>query len=570
MKRCPECRRDYHDDSLLYCLDDGTALLDGPASAPGREEPQTAILRGVDRSGESPTTAQINSTDQTAISHSGPPAAPKAAVDKRLVGISFLVAVIVVTAGVLGYRYYSPTKPINSIAVLAFENRSGNADSDYLSDGLTESLIYRLSQLPDLKVSPTSSILRYKGKDTDLQKIASELGVQAIMSGRIAQRGDNLTISVELVDAANNKLLWGEQYERKISELLATQREIATEITNKLKVRLTGVDAAKAEKKYTDNNDAYQLYLRGRFYFAKRGKDNLLKGIDYYQHAIALDPNFALAYVGVAESYNLAVSNSNLSPQEAMPLAEAAVRRALEIDRSLAEAHAAHATSLIANWNWSDAEREYKRALELDPNAAETHYRYAINYLITVGRSDEAIAEIKRALELEPLSLAMNANLTSAYLAHRQPDLALEQAQKAYNLDPNHLSARLWLGLAYIGNARYDDAIALDEKILQVDPTDPDILYTVGYAYGRSGRRNEAEAVIRKLKDIAQTQYVDLTSIAAVYTGLNKRDEAFAELEKAFDSRSPTLAATLADPLLDPLRDDPRFNDLLRRMNLPE
>ncbi len=373
MKRCPECRRDYYDERLLYCLDDGSALLEGPASG---NEPATAILHETAAPGEAATRVQIQLTDQTAnlpgvARHD---VSVPTGFNKRLLTVPMLVA-IVAAGGFLGYRYFKPASggQINSIAVLAFENRSSNSDSDYLSDGLTESLIYRLSQLPGLKVSPTSSVFRYKGKEIDVQKIASELGVEAVMSGRMTQRGDDLIISVELVDAANNKLLWGEQYERKTSELLATQREIAAAITNNLKLKLTGTDQPKAAKKYTDSNEAYQLYLKGRFHFAKRGKEDLLKAAGYFKQAIDLDPNFALAYVGVADSNNVAMFNGNIPPQEAMPVVESAVRRALEIDPSLAEAHAAMANSLAATWKWADAEGEYARALELDPNAADIH-----------------------------------------------------------------------------------------------------------------------------------------------------------------------------------------------------
>jgi TolB-like protein len=257
--------------------------------------------------------------------------------------------------------------------VLPFHNKSSDADTEYLSDGLAESLIYRLSQLPNLKVSPTSSVFRYKGKETDAIKIGNELGVKAVMSGRIVQRGDNLTISVELVDVRNNKLLWGEQYERKMSDLLATQREIAAEIAQKLQLKLSGDEKKGLTKRYTDNNEAYQLYLKGRYHFAKRTKDDVLRSIEYYQQAIKLDPNFALAYARIAEAYNQMPAYPYLSPKEAFPQAKAAAKRALEIDPTLAEAHTALANSLaVYDWNWLEAEREFKRALELDPNSAAT------------------------------------------------------------------------------------------------------------------------------------------------------------------------------------------------------
>ena len=279
-----------------------------------------------------------------------------------------VAALLIIASAVGAYFYVTPARSggvIDSIAVLPFQNNSADADTEYLADGLAESLIYRLSQLPNLRVSPTSSVFRYKGKDTDPQVIARTLGVDSVMTGRITQRGDNLTISVNLVDAANNRSLWGEQYERKMSELLATQRDIATEITKKLQLKLSG-DEKGVTKRYTDNNDAYQLYLKGRYHYAKRTKDDILKGIEYFQHAIKLDPDFALAYTLVADSYASLPAYGYLSPKEAVPQAKSAAKRAIEIDPTLAEGHTSLAISLaVYDWNWAEAEREFKRGIDL-------------------------------------------------------------------------------------------------------------------------------------------------------------------------------------------------------------
>ena len=308
MKRCPECRRDYYDDTLLYCLDDGNALLEGPAnlseppaSAGGQfgDEPATAILHSTAAPGEAPTRAQIHMTDQTAVLPTGTgDIVPKPrGLDKRLLAALFLLAIIIL-GGFIGYRYFKPgtSEQINSIAVLPFENRSGSADTDYLSDGLADSLIYRLSQLPNLKVSPTSSVMRYKGKETDVAQIAKELEVDAIMSGRLTQRGDDLSISVQLIDSRTKKLIWAEQYDRKMADLLATQREIATTITQKLQLKLSGDDTKGLTKHYTENNEAYQLYLKGRFYLSRRTAKDAQKSIEHFGQATAIDPKFALAY----------------------------------------------------------------------------------------------------------------------------------------------------------------------------------------------------------------------------------------------------------------------------------
>ena len=488
-----------------------------------------------------------------------------------------VIVVLVLVAGSIGLglfwraRNSTAEGTINSIAVMPFQNRSADADTEYLSDGLAESLIYRLSQLPNLKVSPTSSVFRYKGKETDAQKIGNELGVSAVLTGRIVQRGENLTISVELVDVRTNKLLWGEQYERKMSELLTTQREIAAEITNKLQLKLSGEGEQKLAKKYTDSNEAYQLYLKGLFHFANRTKEDVQKAIGYFQQATRLDPNFALAYVGISQSYSMMPSYSYLSPKEAFPQAKAAAQKALEIDPSLADAHGALATTFAAyDWNWVEAEREFKRAIELNPNVADIHYRYGLIYLIPAGRMGEAIREIKRALELEPLSIAMNANLAGAYMYARQNDLALEQARKTFDLEPSHITARVWLANVYESLGMYNEAIALSEESLKNHLSDQYFLLYSGYAYAKTGRREKAEDAIKKLRDLEKTEPVDPYIFAMLYVGLGDKDKAFVELEKSFNERGYYVPLLSVDPLMDPLRDDPRFADLIKRIGLPK
>jgi serine/threonine protein kinase/tetratricopeptide (TPR) repeat protein len=482
-----------------------------------------------------------------------------------------VVAVVLIGAVAFSAYYVrarNTVTAIDSIAVLPFENKSNAADTDYLSDGLAESLIYRLSQLPNLKVSPTSSVMRYKGKQTDVKTIASELGVSAVMIGRIAQRGDDLTISVELVDVRNNKVLWGEQYERKMSDLLATQREIAAAIAQKLQLKLAGNEARGITKRYTDNNEAYQLYLKGRFHFARRTDEDIRRSIELFQQAIKLDPNFALAYVGVSESYNVMPSYPYMSPNEANPLAKAAVAKALEIDPNLPEAHTvAGMIAATYDWDWVKAEREFKRSLELDPNLALTHYRYAWVYLSPMGRHDEAIAEMKRAMELEPLSVVQGANFAAVYLYARQFDKALDQARKTYDLDPNMVTGQNWMCHAYDVNGMYAESLAISEKTTQFNRT----LYgAMGYAYAKSGQRQKAEAVLKQWKEIEKTKYVTNYWMATVYAALGEKDAAFAELEKAYREHDWFFQRLRSDPFMDPLRDDPRFKDLVRRLGLPE
>jgi serine/threonine-protein kinase len=483
--------------------------------------------------------------------------------------VAGLLTLLLAVGGFFGYKYLSPTNTqINSIAVLPFENRIGSADSEYLSDGLAESLIYRLSQLPDLKVSPTSSVFRYKGKETDPQVVAKELGVDSVMTGRITQRGDNLTISVELVDAQNNKLLWGEQYERKLAELLATQREIAVEITDKLRLKLSGESEQKLEKKYTTNNEAYQLYLKGQFYFAKRTKEDILQSIELYRQAIALDPNFALAYIGVAESFVVMPSYPYLSPAEAIPQAKAAIARVIELDAELPETHAI-AGMIAAGYdrNWAESECQFKRSLELNPNLALTHHRYASIYLSPVGRHEEAIAEMKRAMELEPLSLVQGANFAEVLMYAGRFDEALEQARKTYELDPNHPAVRRILCDILNARGMYAESLSISEKSLSQSDS---LMEQAGYAFVKTGQRQRAEEIIKRWKEIDKNEYVLNTAVAHVYAALGDKDAAFAELEKAYQQRDLLLTQLKTDPFFDNLRDDPHFKDLLRRMNLPE
>jgi len=484
------------------------------------------------------------------------------------------IALVITIAAVVLFAYYlrggKNGVAIDSIAVLPFQNKSSDADTEYLADGLAESLIYRLSQLPNLNVSPTSSVMRYKGKEADIAQIAKELEVDAVMSGRVSQRGDNLTISVELVDSRTKKIIWAEQYDRKMSDLLATQREIATTIAQKLELKLSGTEAKGITKRYTDNNEAYQLYLRGRYSFAKRTKDEMLRAVEYFRQAIKLDPKFALAYARVAETYGSMPAYPYLSPKEAFPQAKAAAQQALQIDPTLAEAHTFLAYSLVIyDWNWAEAERSFKRAIELDPNNSAAHFRYGQIYLAPTGRLDEAIVEIERGLDLEPLDINMGATLAWAYLVAEQNDKAVAQAKKTYDLEPSHPIGRWILSQAYIAKGMYAEAISLNEQWLQTDPTNQFPIRDAGIAYAKTGRRDKAEEMIRKFREIATTQYVPTCRIAGIYVALDDKDKAFEELNKAFEVRDWELYRLNADTYWDPLRDDPRFKEILKRLNLP-
>ena len=469
MKRCPECRRNYHDESLLYCLDDGNALLDGPASL---DEPATVTLSeppalGDGQFSESATRPQVHTTAAEAehrtrsdgltekLSFSTKSAA------KPLVGIA-LIAVLLI-GGFIGYRYSTTGGggQIDSIAVLPFENRSGSADTDYLSDGLADSLIYRLSQMPNLKVSPTTSVMRYKGKETEIAQIAKELEVDAVMSGRLVQRGDDLTISVQLIDSRSKKLIWAEQYDRKMADLLATQRDIATTITQKLQLRLSGEDAKGITKKYTDSNDAYQLYLKARFHGSKRTAKDAQRAIEYYQQAVALDPKFALAYAGLAEANWFLALYSYPQVNDLIPKARELALRALELDNSLAEPHSVLGIICMnADRDFACMEREQKLATELNPNYWEGHRRYGLQ-LMNLGRFDGARAAFKRALEIDPLSPITNLENARLLFYEGKYDESEWMSNKNVELDPNFWYAHLQLHDSY--RMKRDYAAAVEE-----------------------------------------------------------------------------------------------------------
>jgi serine/threonine-protein kinase len=482
------------------------------------------------------------------------------------------VAILVLVVVGVGLAFYLHARnnevAIDSIAVLPFDNQNHDPETEYLSDGFTDSIINSLTQLPNLKVIARSSVFRYKGKQTDPIAVANELGVRAVLTGRIMQRGDSLTIGVELVDARDNKQLWGEQYERKLSDLISVQREIAQEITGNLRLRLSGAEQERANKHYTEKPDAYQLYLRGRFYWNKRTGEAIKTAIEYFNQAIEKDPGYALAYVGLADCY--VVPANPQPPNEKMPKARAAAMRALELDETLAEAHTALARVLVVyDWDWAGAEKEFKRAIELNPRYAGVHQWYG-GYLEMLGRRDESLAERRQALELDPLSLTINFELGLAFYYARDYDKAIQQFQKTLELDPNFPLVHAYLPAAYEQKGMYDEAIAGFQKgiTLRGGTEWSFSMSGLGHAYGLSGKKAEARAVLDELQRTLRQQYVPADSIALVYAGLGEKDQAFTWLEKAYQEHAFKMAWLKVDPQWDSLRSDPRFADLVRRVGL--
>jgi TolB-like protein/DNA-binding winged helix-turn-helix (wHTH) protein/Flp pilus assembly protein TadD len=490
-------------------------------------------------------------------------------------GALLILAALFATIIVVSYLAYSrylargSKAGITSIAVLPFANETGDPNAEYLSDGISESLINSLSQLPGVKVIARSSAFKYKGREVDLKEVAKALGVEAILAGRVTQRGENLSISVELVNASDKTQMWGEQYDRKMSDLLAIQREIASEIVEKLKPKVSG-EEKRAAKHYTESNEAYQLYLKGRFHWNKRTAEALKKSIEYFNQAIDKDPSFALAYAGLADSY--VVPGNRLPPREAMPKAKAAAMRALELDDTLAEAHASLGRVFAAyDWDWPNAEKEYKRAIELNPRYATAHQWYG-GYLSVIGRSNEAIAERKRAVELEPLSLVINFELGVAFYYDRDYDRAIEQFQKTLELDQNFAPAHNFLPAAYEQKGMYNEAIAEFKKAIPLTAGSESSLSKagLGHVYGLSGKKNEARTLLDELKQISAQEFLPATSVALIYAGLGEKDQAFVWLDKGYEQRAFQLQWIKLDPRWDSLRSDPRFQDLTRRMGFPQ
>lgn len=566
MKRCPECQKEYFDDTLNFCLDDGASLIHAPAERP------TAIQLPEIPS-EAPTKPHVRPTDQTAVLPIGRIEGRFGRVRNKNWWLAIGLIVVTAAAGIFAYRRYlaESNVPITSIAVLPFKSRGGDADTQYLSEGLAESLIYRLSQLPDLKVSPTSSVFRYADKEVDPVAVGRELGVNAVLSGRIVQRGDNLTISADLVDIRNNRLLWGQQYDRKMSDLLETQREIARQIVENLKLKVSPQEKGLA-KNYTESNEAYQLYLKGRFYWNKRTNESMRKSIEFYQKAIAKDPNFALAYSGLADTYNLIsapeAGGGDDSPSDVLPKAKAAALKALEIDPTLAEPHVSLAHTLYYyDRDWAGAEREFKEAIKLNPRYAVAHHWYAI-YLTVVGRQQEALAEIKRAQELDPLSLPINVWVGWILAYNGQFDAAMDQLLKTKEMDPSFLLTRHRLALLYAEQKRFTEAIAEANEMLRLSNGRLGTL-TLAYIYASAGRRKEALEQIDSLITTSQQRYVSSASIAMVYAVLGDKDNAFKWLEKANEEHDLLVVRIKTDPRFANLRGDPRFDDLVKRMGLP-
>jgi serine/threonine protein kinase/tetratricopeptide (TPR) repeat protein len=461
------------------------------------------------------------------------------------------------------------SKSIHSLAVLPFENASGEAEHEYLSDGITGSLINSLATLPKLRVMAQSTVFRYKGRKIDPQVIGRELNVRAVLTGRIMHVGSSLRIGTELVDVATGSQLWGAQYNRKQDDIFVVQDEISDEISGKLRLQLTRAEKKRLTKHHTENAEAYRLYLQGRHHWNRWTEEGFYKAIDYFQQAVDKDPSYALAYAGVADSYILLGWNSYLPPKEVFPKGKTAATTALQLDPDLPEAHASLAALLwLHDWRWDEAQVEFKRSLELDPTYPTANHWYA-EYLMTMGKHTEVMARMKKGQELDPLSLIINVAVGWAFYNDRRYDEAIDQLRRTIELDPNYPVTYWILGLVLRKTGNYKEAIAEGERAVKLSGGSPLMRAALAHSCGAAGRTKEAFEMLEDLTELAKQKYVAPYFLAGIHIGLGENDRAIDYLEKAYKEHSHWLIYLHLDPNMDGLRDDSGFQDLLRRVGLP-
>jgi TolB-like protein/Flp pilus assembly protein TadD len=542
MKRCPTCNLPYKDETLNFCRHDGTPLI-VESSVPSEALP--TLIKLPARDSEAAATelfrsAQISGNVSTSSSLTAP-------LGRR--------------------RRASKSKVIDSLAVLPLVNESADSQSEYLSDGITESIINSLSPLPKLRVVPRSTVFRYKGKEIDPQAAGLELGVRAVLSGRMFQFDDLLIVKIELVDVASESQVWGEQYRHQMKDIFVLEEEISREISEKLRLKLSGEEKKRLVKRYTENTEAYHLYLKGRYYTNKRTGEWIKKGIEHFGRAADLDPNYALAYAGLADAYAfLASSTGGLPPHETYPKAKAAATRALAIDDTLAEAHTSLGfCHLMYDWDFERAEREFKRAIKLNPLYANAHDGYGF-YLKATAQYEEAIRESRRAQKLDPLSLFATVSLAWAYYFARQFEQAIEQARKALEMDPRFDFAHWIIGMAHAQLRRTEEAISVLNQAVILTGGALTHLAHLGYAYGLANLRSEAEQVLADLEELSRQKYVSAYYFAIIHLSLKDYGQTFEWLERAVEERSGFLAFINVEPLFDNLRSETRFTNLLQQV----
>ena len=510
-------------------------------------------------------------------------AAPRPALRRGALRSGAVAAALVATgvAAVVAWRHLAPSTPARaprseavspptkkSVAVLPFVNMSGDSADEYLSDGMTEEIITALSKVSGLRVAARTSSFAFKGKNEDIETIGDRLRVGTVLEGSVRKAGNKLRITTQLVNVADGFHLWSEDYDRDLADVFAIESDVAQRVAEALEVTLLAAERQRLEQKPTENLEAHQLYLNGRFYSSKLTLHGLNKGAEYFRQAIAIDPNYALAYNGLAYYYLMA-TDWMLAPTDAMPKAKEAATRALAIDDTLAEAHAFLGLAYVwFDWNWTGSEREFRRAIELDPNSAVARDFYGAYYLTAVGRADQAIAECERALQIDPLSLEANVLLGASLFFARRYDQAVEQARRTVDMEPNFWFGHYELGLTYAQMGKLPESIAEFRTAAQLEDRIAETAGLLGWAYGIAGQREEALKVLDELREREQRAYVDPSDVAFVYIGLGDKDQAFEWLDKAYVEHSYVLAWLRAHPLFDSLRSDPRFAALLKKVRL--
>ncbi len=534
-------------------------------------EPSDAPSKVTTKTGEQKKTLEISSTqilstEQTTKLDSHTLADNQKS--KRLVLLVSLALILAVIAATTIFLTRNKPRVIDSLAVLPFTNVGGQANTEYLSDGITESLINNLSRSPNLKVMSRNSVFQFKDMQIDAREVAKKLNVKAILTGRVTQSNDGLLINIELIDARDNSQIWGERYNRKMSELVAVQEEIAEQISERLQLASSSEDRKRLTNQYTENAEANQFYLRGRYHWNKRTPEAMIRGIEYFKQALEKDPQYALAYAGLADCYALLGEYGKMPIKESAPLAKAAAQKALALDGSLAEAHTSLAAVHEYEWHWAEAEKEYQLAIEINPNYATAHHWYGV-YLSSLARFAEAEPRLKKALELDPLSLIINTGLGRMYCGMRKYDTAIDQLKTTLEIEANFAEAHFQLALAYEGKGKYEKAAASFQKAVELFP-DSTMRGWVAREYALAGKKDEARQILNELKTLSKQQYVAPYMIAIVYAALGDREQAFEWLERVYADKSYYVVWLKVDPIWDSFRAEARFQDLLRRVGLSQ
>jgi TolB-like protein/Tfp pilus assembly protein PilF len=506
---------------------------------------------------------------------------------RKIVGLT--IAVAIVAAGLLVFQMVGsdrwarrsaegnaengrpggPSLPIpeKSIAVLPFDNLSRDPDNAYFCEGVQDEILTRLAKVADLKVISRTSTQRFKSAPNDLRETAKQLGVAHILEGSVQRASDQVRVNVQLLNALTDAHLWAETYDRNLTDIFAVESEIAKAVADTLRAKLSGSEQHAIASRPTENAEAHQLYLKGRFFWNKRTGNDLKKSIDYFQQAIAADPKYALAYAGLADAYVFLPGYNAGTPRDCYPKAVAAAKKALELDDTLAEAHTSLALAIwYYTFDFSQANKEFQRAIELNPNYAIAHQQYGNNTLSALGRFDDAIAEGKRAVQLDPLSLVINADLGTDYYFARRYDEAIAQLRKTLEMDPGFYYAHVNLGQVLAAKRAFDEAISEYQKARALND-DPFVLGLLGHAYGSSGNKTEALKLLEQLKELSRQRYVSAYSFVVAYVGLGDKEEALRWLEQGYQDRAGNdIGWIRVDSLVDPLRGDPRFEVLAEKI----